>query len=162
MEEDFARANRLGADFFVVHPGSCAPEGKAAAWPGSSGAWRPSGGSGGPTRLLLENQGSRKRDIAADLAELALLADLDRDRVGICLDTCHAFVAGYDLRTGRLADVLALLTGDRSGSARGHPRQRLSGDLGSGLDRHAHIGPVILASPPLSPWVRSPAWPTGR
>jgi AP endonuclease-1 len=34
----------------------------------------------------------------ADLAEIIALVD-DKDRVGVCLDTCHVFAAGYDLRT---------------------------------------------------------------
>ena len=104
----------------------------------------------GPTRLLLENQGSRKRDLGADLAELAsMAAALDGDRVGICLDTCHAFVAGYDLRTeAGWRDALALLEReiglDRLGIIHGNDSK---GDLGSGLDRHAHIGTGYLGAP---------------
>ncbi|MGE5550248.1 MAG: deoxyribonuclease IV [Bacteroidota bacterium] len=151
MGEDFARANLLGADYFVVHPGSCAPEAKA------EGMRRVMRGVeavlaqvAGPTRLLLENQGSRKRDLGADLSELAsMAAGLDRDRVGICLDTCHAFVAGYDLRTeAGWREALAMIAGgaglDRLGLIHGNDSR---GDLGSGLDRHEHIGAGYLGAP---------------
>ncbi len=148
MREDFARANRLGAAFFVVHPGTCAPEHKA------DGLARVIRGIesalaevDGPTMLLLENQGSRRRDIAADLDELVLLlTNLDPASVGICLDTCHAFVAGYDLRgLAGWQSTLATITGKV-----GLERLKVihandsRGDLGSGLDRHEHIGQGFL------------------
>lgn len=148
LREDFARANRLGAAFFVVHPGTCAPEHKA------DGLARVIRGVEsllaevhGPTMLLLENQGSRRGDVAADLDELILLlTNLDPARVGICLDTCHAFVAGYDLRTlaGWRETLVAAI-----GKA-GLERLKVihandsRGDLASGLDRHEHIGQGFL------------------
>jgi deoxyribonuclease-4 len=144
LREDFDRANRLGAGFFVMHPGSCPRERR------EEGLRRVVAGLNtvlaeveGPTVLLLENQGGLKSDMAADLNEMAeLLAALDRNRCGICLDTCHAFVAGYDLRTKDGWDaMLALVSGkiglDRLGAI--HANDAKAG-LGSGLDRHEHIG----------------------
>jgi len=150
MGEDFARASRLGAAYFVVHPGSCPAERKAegrnrvvraveavlARVPGS-------------TMLLLENQGGRRRDLAADLTDLtSMLIRLDRDRVGLCLDTCHAFVAGYDLRTedrwGRILGFLDREAGlDRLRVI--HANDAKTG-LDSGIDRHEHIGEGFLGA----------------
>ena len=84
---------------------------------------------------------------AADLDELVLLlTNLDPARVGICLDTCHAFVAGYDLRDlAGWQSTLAAITGKV-----GLERLKVihandsRGDLGSGLDRHEHIGAGFL------------------
>ncbi len=144
MGEDFDRANRLGASYFVVHPGSCPPAERETGLGRVGCALRTVLAKvTGPTTLLLENQGSRKRDLGADLAELAVMLDgLARERVGVCLDTCHAFVAGYDLRTDEgWRDVLDLLDRDvgldrlvviHANDSRG--------DLASGLDRHEHIG----------------------
>jgi len=64
------------------------------------------------------------------------------DRVGVCLDTCHVFVAGYELRTS----VGLGETVDAFDGAVGVGRLRLvhlndsRGGLGSGRDRHEHLG----------------------
>ena len=148
MGQDFERANRLGASYFVVHPGSHPPGRKEDALrQAARGIEAVLAQVAGPTRLLLENQGSRQRDLAADLADLGvLLKGLDSERVGVCLDTCHAFVAGYDLRTeAGWRGALDLLDRDL-----GLERLRVihandaQGDLGSGRDRHAHIGEGFL------------------
>ncbi len=94
--------------------------------------------------LLLENTagernavGSRFEDIAAVLEGIE-----KKDRVGVCLDTCHAFGAGYDLSTDEGIDFTLGSFDDLIGTA----RCRLihlndsRGQLGKGLDRHEHIG----------------------
>jgi deoxyribonuclease-4 len=63
-------------------------------------------------------------------------------RIGICFDTCHAFAAGYELRTDEgLKDTLAQFDGQ---VGLDHLRvihlNDTKGDRGSGLDRHEHIG----------------------
>lgn len=146
--EDFGRANRLGAAYFVLHPGACPPERKAEGLTRAvRGIEDALASVSGPTMLLLENQGSRRRDLAADLAELALLlAKLDPDRVGCCLDTCHAFVAGYDLRdqAGWRAVLAVVAGGAGLGRLKVIHANDARGDLGSGLDRHEHIGGGFL------------------
>ncbi|MEM3590407.1 MAG: TIM barrel protein, partial [Candidatus Bathyarchaeia archaeon] len=64
------------------------------------------------------------------------------ERVGVCLDTCHAFAAGYDLRDeASLGETI-----DEFERALGLWRLRIvhindsKGGLGSGVDRHEHIG----------------------
>ncbi len=64
------------------------------------------------------------------------------ERVGVCLDTCHLFVAGYDIRTP--AGYAAAI--ERCARTVGLPRvlafhlNDARAPLGSGLDRHEHIG----------------------
>ncbi len=98
----------------------------------------------GDVMLLLENTAGEKNSMGSSIAELALIREgIDsRERIGICFDTCHAFAAGYDLRTtdavgavfGELDDLIGLE----------HIRvihlNDSKGDLGGGLDRHEHIG----------------------
>jgi deoxyribonuclease IV len=63
-------------------------------------------------------------------------------RLGVCLDTCHVFAAGYDLRTPRAyAETMALFDAviGLSRLRAVHLNDSL-GRLGSRLDRHAHIG----------------------
>ena len=66
--------------------------------------------------------------------------------LGVCLDTCHMFAAGYDIVTGEgLADTLDQLDKIIGLSHVGvvHANDSV-GDLGSRLDRHAHIGAGMI------------------
>lgn len=93
--------------------------------------------------LLLENTAGTKNSMGGSLGDIAAIIDaLDSKRIGVCLDTCHLFGAGYELRTpegiGSTLEEFDTLIGLR--------RLKLihlndsKGDLGSALDRHEHIG----------------------
>ena len=93
--------------------------------------------------LLLENTAGTKNSMGGSFEDIAAILDgLDSDRLGVCLDTCHSFGAGYELRTpegirGTLKEFDSTI---------GLKRLKLvhlndsKGDLGSALDRHEHIG----------------------
>lgn len=51
--------------------------------------------------ILLENSAGTKNSVGSNLKDIAYIIDniSDNSNVGICFDTCHAFNAGYDLRT---------------------------------------------------------------
>jgi deoxyribonuclease-4 len=97
----------------------------------------------GPTRLILENSAGQGNIVGDTPEELARVIELaGRERLGLCLDTAHAFAAGYALHTregldsllGELdqrvgLDLLRVVHANDSWSA-----------LGSNHDRHAHIG----------------------
>jgi len=94
--------------------------------------------------LLLENTAGAGTTLGARFGELgAILGALsDASRVGICLDTCHAFAAGYPFAPRReLEETLAAFDHDI-----GLSRLRVihlndsRAPLGSHRDRHAHIG----------------------
>lgn len=50
---------------------------------------------------VIENTAGQGTNLGFDFAQLAEIIDQveDKSRVGVCIDTCHAFAAGYDLRT---------------------------------------------------------------
>jgi len=155
---EFARAERLGAAYVVTHlgrPGEGveAPDGLALAAASVAEAFRQAGDASGPAgkaagdvRLLLENTAGSGREIGWRLEELAeLLVMVDRasgGRTGICLDTCHAHAAGYDL--GGLEGVAAFARRARELFGAGQVRVVHANDAlepaGSRLDRHAAIG----------------------
>ncbi|MBP1928459.1 deoxyribonuclease-4 [Methanolinea mesophila] len=94
--------------------------------------------------LLLENTAGEKNGVGNTFEDIGAVLDgvVDQERVGVCFDTCHAFGGGYELRTARgLQETL-----DNFDRAIGLSRVRVvhcndsKGDLGSGLDRHEHIG----------------------
>jgi deoxyribonuclease-4 len=94
--------------------------------------------------LLLENTAGEKNSVGSSFEHIQGIIDGIElsNRIGICFDTCHAFAAGYELRTeAGLAATLAQLD-----ETVGIDRLKVihandtKGDLGSGLDRHEHIG----------------------
>jgi deoxyribonuclease-4 len=142
LTEDFRRANWLGADFFVLHPGkSKNPAGltQVARMVNTVLAEVT-----GPTILLFENQAGMGSELVTKLEDMARLLTMieARGRVGVCFDTCHAFAAGYDLSTGAGWEAtLAVI--DRSIGFEALKLFHLNdsmGGLSSHLDRHQHIG----------------------
>jgi len=94
--------------------------------------------------LLLENTCGGKNSIGGCFEEIQYIIEQSSysDKIGVCFDTCHAFAAGYDLRTEEAIEktirkfdeivgfnkiVLVHLNDSR-------------GDLNSRIDRHEHIG----------------------
>ncbi len=94
--------------------------------------------------LLLENTAGEKNSVGSTFEHIRGIMDGIEypDRIGICFDTCHAFAAGYELRTK--AGIEETIT--QFDNAVGIKYLKMihlndtKGDLGSGLDRHEHIG----------------------
>jgi len=144
--DEVARADLLGVDALIFHPGAhlgagpaaglttlCESlEGAVAATPGSS------------TRLLLENAAGQGTTLCASLEELSEVLGRVRPagRLGVALDTCHLFANGFDLRTeegyGRLVDKIRSTVGEES--VRAFHLNDAKAGLGSHLDRHENIG----------------------
>lgn len=157
LEKELRTADLLEADGLVLHPGSARGGDRAAAIGRASGIIRDVLDALPELRtpLLLENTagaGSMLGSVPEEMA--ALFAAVDRpDRMGLCLDSCHLFAAGFDLSGDDGLDrvVGAFLAGAPSGRlSLWHLNDALFG-LGSGRDRHAgllegHIGPEPLSA----------------
>jgi deoxyribonuclease IV len=96
------------------------------------------------TMTLLELMAGQGSTLGSSIAELRRIIDQvdERSRVGICMDTCHAFAAGYDLRTyggyNAMLDELDRELGLEVLKCWHFNDSK--GGLGSHLDRHTHIG----------------------
>ena len=146
FHDELERAELLGLPFVVIHPGSHLGGGREVGLARIVRALDDlhARTAGYRVRVALENTagagnllGSRAEDLAAILGAVRR-----PERLAVCLDTCHLFVAGYDIRTA--AGLAATLAGfDR---AIGLDRvvafhlNDAKADLGSALDRHEHIG----------------------
>ena len=99
---------------------------------------------GGDTRLLLENTAGERNSAGSRLEDIRDILDGtgNHPRTGVCFDTCHAFAAGYELRTADAVDALLTLMDDLIGmsSISLIHLNDAKGSLGSGIDRHEHIG----------------------
>ncbi len=165
LADELRRCAALGVPALVVHPGAHMGAGEdagLAAIARSLDAVHDEVGSC-PTRILLEITagqgtvlGSRLRHLAAIRAQAA-----SRERLGICLDTCHAFAAGYAIDSAAgwddfLAELDAEIGFELVGSV--HLNDSV-GALGSRKDRHANIGEGCLG---VEPFRRLPAEPRLR
>ena len=145
MGEDYRRAVEIGADYFVVHPGKAGNQSlERAISKVAMGMKTILSTVKGKTIFLLENQAGGGREIAGRISELGMILKEVNcpERIGICLDTCHAFVAGYDLRCQQGLNQLLTEIQETVGLSR-MPLLHLNdalGALGSHLDRHANIG----------------------
>jgi deoxyribonuclease-4 len=94
--------------------------------------------------LLLENTAGEKNSVGSTFEHIRGIMDgiNYQNRIGICVDTCHAFAAGYELRTE--SGIRETIT--QFDKAIGIHNLKIihlndtKGDLGSRLDRHEHIG----------------------
>ncbi|NLV28284.1 MAG: deoxyribonuclease IV [Methanomicrobiales archaeon] len=102
----------------------------------------------GNCMILLENTAGEKHSVGSTFDDIADVIGQCQEpsRIGVCFDTCHGFAAGYDLRDDHSVGVVADMIEDTIGIS--HIRlihlNDTKGDLGSGLDRHEHIGLGIL------------------
>jgi deoxyribonuclease-4 len=101
-----------------------------------------------PPTILLENASGGGWGLGVTIAELEAIAQaierrgIPADRVGFCLDTAHAWGAGYDLSDPAAIDALLLEVDARLGLNR-LPVIHLNDSksaLGSRMDRHEHVG----------------------
>jgi deoxyribonuclease IV len=102
----------------------------------------------GDTWLLMENSAGAGGTIGRSLEELQTLLDrLDRHpRLGICLDSCHLYVSGYDVTDPQAVDALVHELDDRMGIERLRALHvnDSAAELGSNRDRHANIGEGLM------------------
>jgi deoxyribonuclease-4 len=134
----------LGAVGVVLHPGSALKTEVGPALERAAEVIREALAESVECPLHLENTAGAGGTLGRTFGELARLAELigDDERVGICLDSCHLYASGYDIRDrGKLASVLddfdGVLGMKRLGSL--HINDSVTG-LGSNRDRHANLG----------------------
>ena len=144
--DELNRCDLLGVPGLVTHPGSHVGAGIEAGIKRVAEAInrihveRPSG----PAMTLLETTAGQGNTLGRTFEEIRAIIDLieDKARVGVCLDTCHIFAAGYDIRDAATYEATMahfdLVIGiDRLKAL--HLNDSKFG-LGERKDRHAHIG----------------------
>jgi deoxyribonuclease-4 len=145
LTTELDRCGVLGIPFLVTHLGHHLGDGIAGGRARVIRAINMAlGASDNNVMLLLENTAGEKNSVGSSFEHIhGIIEGLDKqERVGVCFDTCHAFAAGYDMRTDEgIADTLAQF--DELVGIRNLKVVHLNdtkGDKGSGLDRHEHIG----------------------
>jgi deoxyribonuclease-4 len=150
LADELERCGRLGVAGLVLHPGAHLGTGedegigRAAASLDAVFAGLPEQSERRPVRLLLENTAGQGSCLGHRLEHLAAIRarSAHSHRVGFCLDTCHAFAAGYAIHEpGGYDDFVAEVEARLGLATLGcfHLNDSVRG-FASRRDRHAHIG----------------------
>jgi len=144
--EELRRAGALGLPCVITHPGAHMGAGVEAglARVAESLDWIEARAGEGAPLVCLENTAGPGTVLAGDFAHLGVILARVRNpsRLGVCLDTCHAHAAGYDLTTRSAYDasLAALETAVGPGRILAIHLNDAKGERGSRLDRHEHLG----------------------
>lgn len=162
MEDELRRAGQLGVLGVVLHPGAPKEAGE------ERGIALIADRLNGildrladcPAQVILETTAGQGSCLGHRFEQLAALIERieDQSRVGVCLDTCHAFAAGYELRTAEgVAETLRQFD-----AAVGLKRLRVihtndsKKPFGSRRDRHEHIGQGEIGEAGFAALLRDP------
>jgi deoxyribonuclease-4 len=144
LVEEMERARFLGVPWLVLHPGAHMGDGCAAGVARVAAALNRALDTVPDAGVLLENTAGQGSCLGHRFEELAAILDRvgPAERAGVCFDTCHAFAAGYDIRTPRgyratMRDFDRLIGVRRIRAFHVNDCKR---ELGCRVDRHAHIG----------------------
>ena len=99
--DDLRRCEALGIKLYNFHPGNTGPHPRAEAISRIAGALNSAHKETSTVKPVLENMAGKGNVIGGtfeDLRDIIVQVE-DKTRIGVCIDTCHSFAAGYDLRT---------------------------------------------------------------
>lgn len=99
MKEDVARMDALGIEYMVFHPGSHTGIGVEAGIQNIINGLNQAITGKEQITILLETMSGKGSEIGVTFEELKAIRDgvEHPERIGVCLDTCHVFSAGYDI-----------------------------------------------------------------
>lgn len=150
--DELRRCDELAIPYLVVHPGAAGEQARETALGNVAQSLNTIFAKEPRLRCapLLETTAGQGTTLGRTFDELgAIIGNLDEPaRVGVCVDTCHVFAAGYDIRD---ASAYAAMI-DEAEQAVGLGRIRCwhmndsKGEVGSHLDRHMHIGKGAIGS----------------
>ena len=147
LKEEMQRCEFLGISYLVIHLGSHMGKGSKSGIDqliNALGTACAHSKSPNGVVVLLENNAGYRNNVGGKLEELRLILDKlnNTERFGLCIDTCHLFASGYDLRTHE--SVIMVI--EKIENIIGVEALKVihlndsKGPLGSNLDRHEHIG----------------------
>ncbi len=164
LVDEIQRAEQLGVPFIVLHPGSHMGAGERA------GLVKVAHNldkvfdrtRGSPVKIALETTAGQGTNLGCrfeHLAEIFQLVDKP-ERLAVCVDTCHVFAAGYEIRTAKGYARTMIELDRRIGAERVVAFHLNDSKLprGSRVDRHAHIGKGRIGLSAFRHVLRDPRW----
>jgi deoxyribonuclease-4 len=152
----------IGASGVVLHPGSAKTGDVPSAIARAGDTIREALSESEDCPLHLENTAGTGGTLGRSMDELAALLEAagGNERLGLCLDSCHLFASGYDIRTPAGIDELTAEIGqkvglERVGSLHLNDSQT---PVGSNRDRHANVGQGELGPKGCAAFLSVPAF----
>lgn len=146
LVEELHRCDVLDIPYLVLHPGAAVGIERDAGVRNVAASLNEihTANTGVRATVCLETTAGQGSTLGRTFEELGAIIALLRQpqRVGVCVDTCHVFAAGYDIRDEAVYQAMI----DEAERTVGLSRIRCwhlndsRGDVGSHLDRHEHIG----------------------
>ena len=158
MIKEVERCDKLGIPYLVTHLGSHKGSGEENGIKRLTNALNEVAKTKADVMILLENTAGQKNSVGSDFKQLAEIFSKCKPakKFGVCLDTCHAFVAGYDLRTKEAAKK-TMKEFDETVGIENLKILHLNdskGELNSNLDRHNRIGLGEIGNEGLSEMIK--------
>ena len=152
--EELDRAQVLGIRDVIFHPGAHMGKGEPSALRtiAASVDWSLDHSTAPDVFAVLEITAGQGTVVGYTFPQLAEIIEGSShpERLGVCIDTCHTFAAGYDFRTPAGYEELVRTVDDTVGRSRvrAFHLNDSKGDLGSRVDRHEDIGKGKLGKEP--------------
>ncbi|MEE9443334.1 MAG: deoxyribonuclease IV [candidate division Zixibacteria bacterium] len=152
--EEMKRCDMLGIENLVMHPGSHVGSGEEVGLKRIADAFNKIMNTdlNGKVTICLETTAGQGTNLGYTFEQLARIIDLteNKDRIGLCLDTCHIFAAGYPFSTEKdykasIKDFDNIIGLDRLKIIHFNDSKK---DFGAKVDRHEHIGKGFIGKEP--------------
>lgn len=163
MREDFEYLERMPGVLYNFHPGSFTTQSAEIGISQTATCLAETMWSGMNTKVLIETMAGKGSEIGKTFDELARIIDAAERQnptiaglIGVCLDTCHVFDAGYDIVTdpcGVLDEFDRVIGLERLCAVHLNDSKN---PLGSHKDRHEKIGEGMIGTSALLSFLRSP------
>jgi deoxyribonuclease-4 len=146
LKMEVLRAERLGLPFVVLHPGAHMGQGERQGLTRVAAAINEviDATANARCKIVIENTAGQGSCVGCKFEHLEYLWNqaIDRSRLGFCIDTCHLFASGYDIRTPKSYErtIESLLRHVPLQSVLAFHLNDSKKPLGSHVDRHEHIG----------------------
>jgi deoxyribonuclease IV len=146
FREELVRAELLGLEYLVTHMGAHTGDGEDVGLARLCESLSTIHGDlpGYKVKVALETTAGQGTCLGAKFEHFPRIFDMvsEQERLAVCLDTCHVFASGYDIRTPEayeetMAKFGEIIGFDRLGVVHSNDSMKA---LGSKADRHAHIG----------------------
>ena len=144
LSDETHRCAQLGIPYLVTHLGSHLGTGDEAGIKKLVQGLNKAAKINNDVMILLENTAGQKNSVGSDFGQLGEIFKQLKPakKFGVCIDTCHAFVAGYDLRTSKSVGNTFAEFDEHVGinNLKILHLNDAKGELGCNLDRHYHLG----------------------
>ena len=146
LKDDLERIKIIGNSYYVFHPGSHVGQGSEKGIEFIVEALNESIDEDNKTTILLEGMSGKGTEIGRNMEELAKIIDGIKynENIGICIDTCHLYSAGYDIKNdlnGVLDEIDRTVGLDRLKAIHLNDTKV---EFASNKDRHEVIGQGLL------------------